>query len=81
MSRGKAMVMSHTIVFLLGVAAAKLYDRDELNSYRDAYEKPMQKLRRYAGNAAIGTVTLGSLWLAVRVVSRGKSTDTESKTA
>ena len=75
------MVISHTVVFLLGVAAAKLYDRDELNSYRDAYEKPMHKLRRYAGNAAIGTVTLGSLWLAVRVVTRGKSTDTEAKTA
>ena len=69
------MVVSHTVVFLLGVAAAKFYDRDELNSYRDAYEKPMQKLRRYAGNAAIGTVTLGSLWLAVKVVGRGKSTD------
>lgn len=67
------MVVSHTVVFLLGVAAAKIYDRDELNSYRDAYEKPMQKLRRYAGNAVIGTVTLGSLWLAVKVAGRGKS--------
>ena len=75
------MVVSHTVVFLLGVACTKLYDRDELNSYRDAYEKPMQKLRRYAGNAAIGTVTLGSVWLAIKVVSRGKATDTDSKSA
>lgn len=82
MSRGKAMVISHTFVFLLGVTCAKLYDRDELNSYRDAYEKPMQKLRRYAGNAAIGSVTLGSLWFAIKVVSRGKNTgEVDSKTA
>lgn len=82
MSRGKAMVISHTVAFLLGVTCAKLYDRDELNSYRDAYEKPMQKLRRYAGNAAIGTVTLGSLWLAVKVVTRGKSSgEIDSKSA
>ena len=67
------MVMSHTVIFLLGVACAKLYDRDELNSYRGAYEKPMQKFRRFAGNAAMGTVTLGSLWLAVNIVTRGKS--------
>ena len=82
MSRGKAMVISHTFVFLFGVTCAKLYDRDELNSYRDAYEKPMQKLRRYAGNAAIGSVTLGSLWFAIKVVSRGKNTgEVDSKTA
>ncbi len=75
------MVVSHTIVFLLGVTCAKLYDRDELNSYRDAYEKPMQKLRRYAGNAAIGTVTLGSVWLAIKLVSRGKTTKSDSNSA
>ena len=71
MSRGKAMVISHTVVFLLGVTAAKLYDYDELNSYRHSYEKPMQKFRRWTGHAAIGTVALGSLWLTIKVVARG----------
>ena len=75
------MVISHTVVFILGVAVTKMYGRDEINSYRDAFEKPMQKLRRYAGNAVIGSLTLGSLWLAVKVVSRGKTTGgTDSKT-
>lgn len=67
------MVISHTVVFFLGVACANLYNRDELHSYRDAYEKPMQRIRRYSGNAAIGTLTLGSLWFAVRIVGRGKT--------
>jgi hypothetical protein len=71
MSRGKAMVISHTVVFLLGVTAAKLYDYDELNSYRHSYEKPMQKFRRWSGHAAIGTVALGSLWLTIKLVARG----------
>eukprot|EP00536_Pseudo-nitzschia_multiseries_P007595 jgi/Psemu1/305051/fgenesh1_kg.180_\ len=74
MSRTKAMLISHSVVFLLGVTAAKLYDRDELQSYRGAYEKPMQRFRRWAGNAAMGTVALGSLWIAIRVV------DTRDKT-
>ena len=80
MNRGKAIVLSHTVVFLLGVTCAKLYDRNELNSYRGAYEKPMQQFRRYAGNAAMGTVTLGSLWLAVKIIGRGKSGDTDNTT-
>ena len=65
------MIVSHSVVFLLGLTAAKLYDRDELNSYRGAYEKPMQRFRRWAGNAAMGTVALGSLWVALAVAGRG----------
>ena len=64
------MLLSHTVVFLLGAAAVKLYDRDEMNSYRGAYEKPMQRFRRWTGNAAMGTLALGSLWVAMKVVSR-----------
>mmetsp|Transcript_13271 Transcript_13271/g.31007 ORF Transcript_13271/g.31007 Transcript_13271/m.31007 type:complete len:85 (+) Transcript_13271:344-598(+) len=71
MSRAKAMLISHSVVFLLGVTAAKLHDRDELQSYRGAYEKPMQRFRRWAGNAAMGTVALGSLWVALNVVGGG----------
>ena len=71
MSRGKAMVISHTVVFLFGAACMKMYDRDELNSYRGAYEKPMQKFRRYAGNLAIGTITLGSLVVAFKMSGAG----------
>ena len=67
------MVISHSVVFLLGVTCAKLYDRDELMTYREAHEKPMQKLRRYAGNALLGSLALGSMWLIVGVSSRGNT--------
>lgn len=73
----KAAIASHTVVFLAGFAAGKLFDRDELNQYRESHEKPMTRLRRYAGNAAIGAVAVGALLLVSRiasVASRGSKT-------
>jgi len=70
MSRGKGLIITHTVVFLLGVTCAKLYDRDELSGYRSAYEKPTIKFRRYAGNFTMGTVALGSLWLTFKLTTR-----------
>jgi len=72
MSRGQGLIITHTFVFLLGVTCAKLYDRDELLGYRGAYEKPIIRFRRYAGNLAMGTVALGSLWLTFKLTTRGK---------
>jgi len=72
MSRGKDLIITHTVVFLLGVTCAKLYDRDELSGYRSAYEKPTIKFRRHAGNLAMGTVALGSLWLMFKLTTRGQ---------
>jgi len=67
MSRGKAMVISHSFAFLLGVTCAKLHDREELNSYRNAYEGNTQRLRRYAGNAVMATIAIGSIWMVARI--------------
>ncbi len=71
MGRNQALLASHTLAFLFGFAAAKLYDRDELNTYRDAYEKPMERFRRYAGNAAFGAVGLGTLFVVMKISSMG----------
>lgn len=67
MGRNQALLASHTLAFLLGFATAKLYDGDELNSYRNAYEKPMGRFRRYAGNATIGALGLGTLYVVVKI--------------
>jgi hypothetical protein len=58
MGRTEALITSHALFFLAGVACGKLYDRDELNSYRSVHEKPMGKFRRYAGNAILGAAGL-----------------------
>ncbi|KAG7362833.1 hypothetical protein IV203_026193 [Nitzschia inconspicua] len=58
MGRTEALIASHAFFFVAGVACGKLYDRDELNSYRSAYEKPMERFRRYAGNAVLGAAGL-----------------------
>jgi hypothetical protein len=77
MGRVEKLVVSHSLVFLAGFAAGKLYDRDELNSYRAAHEKPMEKFRRYSGNAIVGLVGLGTMYVIVKLSSRGGGT-TES---
>jgi hypothetical protein len=58
MGRTEALIASHALFFVAGFACGKLYDRDELTSYRSAYEKPMEKFRRYAGNAVLGAAGL-----------------------
>jgi hypothetical protein len=70
---GKSLVVSHTIAFVFGFVAAKLYDRDELNTYRNAYEKPMEKFRRYAGNAVFGAIGLGTLFVVLKITNIGSS--------
>jgi hypothetical protein len=67
MGRTEKLVLSHTIVFLGGFVCGKLYDRDELNSYRSAHERPMEKFRRYSGNTVAGLVGLGAIYMIVKL--------------
>jgi hypothetical protein len=67
MGRTEALITSHALFFVVGVACGKLYDRDELNSYRDAYEKPTERFRRYAGNAVLGVAGLTIAWSLAKI--------------
>jgi uncharacterized membrane protein YgcG len=75
----KSIVASHTLMFAAGFVAAKLYDRDELNSYRDSYEKPMTRLRRYAGNALLASAALATMMLMMRIVNAATSSSKQDK--
>ena len=68
-------------MFCAGFAAGKLYDRDELNTYRESHEKPMMKLRRYAGNALIGGFVLAGLVLISKIGDGGGSGSTSSSSS
>ena len=78
-SFSQRLVISHSVMFLAGFACGKLYDRDELNTYRDAYEKPMEKFRRYSGNVIVGVVGLTGLYVVTKLSLRGGSTTTTAK--
>jgi hypothetical protein len=67
MGRTEALITSHALFFVAGFACGKLYDRDELNSYRDAYERPMERFRRYAGNAVLGIAGLAITFTLAKV--------------
>ena len=74
----RTIIGSHTLMFFAGFAAGKLYDRDELNTYRESHERPMMKLRRYAGNALIGTLVLAGLVLVSKIGDDGTSSNSSS---
>ena len=77
----RTIIGSHTLMFFAGFAAGKLYDRDELNTYRESHEKPMMKLRRYAGNALIGSLVLAGLVLVSKIGDDGSSSSSSSSSS
>jgi hypothetical protein len=70
MGSGKALVLSHSLVFLAGVVAGKFVDYEELATYRDLHESFAGKWRRRAGTAALGVFSLGTIVFLVRVSTR-----------
>lgn len=70
MTNGKKLLVSHSLVFLVGFAAAKYTDFDELSNYRDAHEGFYAKWRRRAGSVGIGALVLGTVVVAVKVAAK-----------
>jgi hypothetical protein len=64
------LILSHVIVFSVGVYAGKAIHADELNTYREAYESWPQKIQRKAGTVALGIAALGGLVMVVRLATR-----------
>jgi hypothetical protein len=74
MTNGKRLFITHSLVFLVGFAAAKYTDYDELSVYRDAHEGFYAKWRRRAGSVGIGALVLGTVVVAVRVATKSTKT-------
>lgn len=68
------MTATHTLAFIVGFAAAKAWDYDELNTYRDLHESKLTKVKRWAGNISIGLVAFGAISVLFRGDSSTKST-------
>jgi hypothetical protein len=69
MTSGRIWVTTHTVAFIAGFVAAKAWDSDELNSYRDRHESGLTKVKRWAGNISIGLVACGVMTLVFRASS------------
>lgn len=74
MTNGKKSLISHSLVFLVGFAAAKYTDYDELSNYRDAHEGSYAKWRRRAGSVGIGALVLATVVVAVRAATKSTKT-------
>lgn len=62
----RALLLSHTVVFVAGFAAGQLINRDELEIYRAIHETGFTKFRRAAEKVALGMLALGTVIVAVR---------------
>lgn len=67
MANGKALLLSHSLVFLAGFAAGKLIDYEELATYREAHEGFVARWRRRAGTAGLSILAAGTLVMVVRM--------------
>ena len=61
----KALLISHSIVFVAGFASGKLVDYEELSSYRQQNESFLARFRRKAGNVAVALVAIGTVVVVV----------------
>ena len=66
MVSNKVLIGSHIAIFVAGFALGKSIDADELATYRDIHESSFTRLRRKAGQVAIGLVTIGTFVVLAR---------------
>lgn len=70
MASTKSLVVSHGIVFVVGFAAGKLINQDELDKYRAQHDSVSAKFMRKAQNVMFGMVLMGSVIVLVRATKK-----------
>jgi hypothetical protein len=73
MANIRALLLSHTAMFLIGFGAGKFIDYSELKTYRELHEGTSGKVRRWAGNIALGALAMGTLLVSLRFTRNEKS--------
>jgi hypothetical protein len=76
--------LTHMFAFLVGIAAGKAIDQDELNAYRSGNESGLSgffaKMRRRVKGVAAGFVVLGLVYsVGRRAITGGGDADKVSK--
>jgi hypothetical protein len=77
MANTRALLLSHTIIFVAGFAAGKFIDYSELKTYRELHEGTSGKIRRWAGNIALGALAVGTLLVSFRITRNEKTLTAE----
>jgi hypothetical protein len=62
----KALVISHGMVFVVGFAAGKLINQDELDKFRALNDSASARFMRKAQNVMFGMVLMGSVIALMR---------------
>jgi hypothetical protein len=65
-SNTKSLIVSHGIVFLVGFAAGKLINQDELDKFRALHDSASARYMRKAQNVMFGMVLMGSVIVLLR---------------
>jgi hypothetical protein len=65
-SNTKSLIISHGIVFLVGFAAGKLINQDELDKFRALNDSASARYMRKAQNVMFGMVLMGSVIVLLR---------------
>ena len=66
----RTMLLSHSVVFIGGCVLGKMINQDELETYRSIHESGITKFRRHATTAAFAILSVGTVYLVVRVASK-----------
>jgi hypothetical protein len=66
----RTLLLSHSVVFIGGCVLGKLINQDELETYRSIHESGISKFRRNATTAAFAIITVGTVYMVVRITTR-----------
>jgi hypothetical protein len=77
----RTLVATHIISFVVGFAAGKYIDHDELSQYRQLHESSWTRFERRLARGVLGLGALGTVAIIVRLTFAMSSTSTTAAVA
>ena len=63
----RTLCITHGMIFMGGIVVGKFINQDELELYRSIHETNTSKLRRHVTTAAFSIVSLGTIYMIIRL--------------
>jgi hypothetical protein len=70
----RTLLLSHSVIFVGGCVLGKMINQDELETYRSIHESSISRFRRNTTTIALTIVTMGTVYMVVRLTTATKST-------
>ena len=64
----RTLLVTHTLLFAMGVVVGHRLNADELSLYRSAHESNLSRWKRRAVNATLGLASLTTVVVAIRAM-------------